>query len=393
MSSESAAAREADRVRLVELDEAISALKRSLNLLEIEQKSAQDRLHSYKYPVLTLPNEITSEIFARFVPAYPLCPPFEGLLSPNILMQICRQWRQIALATPTLWRAILLRHLTGDQHPMANLMQWIARSGSCPLSIRESNRYTTLQPEALELLAPHRARWDYLQLGHLQRKALSFLRDPMPLLRYLEFSTMDDRDRFDEHFSLGDAPLLRCAVLNDCAASYAILPWAQLTSLTLQSVYPRDCTPVLQQTTGLVYCELEVWLDNNDDDEQPDITLPHLQSLVLYLLHETGKETGYLKSFVVPALRSLQTRDALLGPKPIQTLTSFILKSGCTLQELRITGRTTVSKASYRVAFSAIPTVTFHRASHGRIEEGDEEASETDSDSDGSDAESSSESG
>ncbi|KAJ7086304.1 hypothetical protein C8R43DRAFT_965112 [Mycena crocata] len=83
--------------------------------------------------------------------------------------------------------------------------------------------------------------------------------------------------------------------------------------------------------------------------------------------------------------RSLQTREVFLGPKPIQTLASLISKSGCTLQELRITGRTTVPKASYRVAFSAIPTLTFH---------GDEAVSETGLDNSyGSDAESSFESG
>ncbi|KAJ7641164.1 hypothetical protein FB45DRAFT_712335, partial [Roridomyces roridus] len=57
-------------------------------------------------PVLTLPNEITSEIFVHFLPPYPVCPPMTGLDSPTSLTHICRQWREIALATPKLWRAI-----------------------------------------------------------------------------------------------------------------------------------------------------------------------------------------------------------------------------------------------------------------------------------------------
>ncbi|KAJ7086305.1 hypothetical protein C8R43DRAFT_311955 [Mycena crocata] len=66
---------------------------------------------SLVYPVLTLPNEITSQIFIYFLAAYPRCPPFQGLLSPIILTHICHQWREIALSTPALWRAITLDRL------------------------------------------------------------------------------------------------------------------------------------------------------------------------------------------------------------------------------------------------------------------------------------------
>ncbi|KAJ7187330.1 hypothetical protein C8R46DRAFT_1059491 [Mycena filopes] len=58
------------------------------------------------YPVLTLPNEIVSEIFIRVLPPYPECPPWKGSLSPSLLTQICRKWREIALSTPELWRAM-----------------------------------------------------------------------------------------------------------------------------------------------------------------------------------------------------------------------------------------------------------------------------------------------
>ncbi|KAJ6560151.1 hypothetical protein B0H19DRAFT_945240, partial [Mycena capillaripes] len=68
--------------------------------------AVQERLNSFKYPVLTLPAEIISEIFVHFLPIYPSCPPLTGFLSPTLLTQICRKWRHIALTTPALWRAI-----------------------------------------------------------------------------------------------------------------------------------------------------------------------------------------------------------------------------------------------------------------------------------------------
>ncbi|KAJ7705931.1 hypothetical protein B0H14DRAFT_2415857, partial [Mycena olivaceomarginata] len=53
-------------------------------------------------PVLTLPNEIISEIFVQFLPVYPLSSPSTGPFSPTLLTQICRRWREIALTTPLL---------------------------------------------------------------------------------------------------------------------------------------------------------------------------------------------------------------------------------------------------------------------------------------------------
>ncbi|KAJ7252245.1 hypothetical protein C8J57DRAFT_1520084 [Mycena rebaudengoi] len=67
-----------------------------------ERDKFQSRLDDYKYPVLTLPAEITSEIFIHFLPIYPLRPPPTGLLSPALLGQICRKWRDVALGTPRL---------------------------------------------------------------------------------------------------------------------------------------------------------------------------------------------------------------------------------------------------------------------------------------------------
>ncbi|KAJ6526043.1 hypothetical protein B0H19DRAFT_1197750 [Mycena capillaripes] len=58
----------------------------------------QDQLETC--PALSLPNELVSDIFVRFLPVYPKLPPPIGLLSPYLLCHICRRWRNIALTTP-----------------------------------------------------------------------------------------------------------------------------------------------------------------------------------------------------------------------------------------------------------------------------------------------------
>ncbi|KAJ6512560.1 hypothetical protein C8R45DRAFT_812130 [Mycena sanguinolenta] len=127
---------EADRVRLLDLAARIIDLERALSALRAEQAQVQERLDAYKYPALTLPNELTSEIFIHFLPLYPVPPPLIGLASPTALTRICRKWREIALDTPALWRAIEFgRSPISYAHNRHIFSTWIGRSKSCPLSI------------------------------------------------------------------------------------------------------------------------------------------------------------------------------------------------------------------------------------------------------------------
>jgi hypothetical protein len=93
----------------------------------------------------------------------------------------------------------------------------------------------------------------------------------------------------------------------------------------------------------------------------PDIILPSLESLVL---KDPGTLplTGYLHTFIVPALRRLEISERSLELRPIDPLKSLALftsKSGCKLQELCITGQRTVSKHSYRREFPSIQMFSF----------------------------------
>ncbi|KAJ7859511.1 hypothetical protein B0H14DRAFT_2239769, partial [Mycena olivaceomarginata] len=124
---------------LADLDAQILNLKRSLSGLRSQRHSVFEGISAYIYPVLTLPNEILTEIFVHFLPVYPECPPLTGIRSPNILAQICRQWREIALKTPALWRSISISY-----HPrfplsfrgrvdLCNI--WLTRSRCYPISL------------------------------------------------------------------------------------------------------------------------------------------------------------------------------------------------------------------------------------------------------------------
>ncbi|KAJ6588988.1 hypothetical protein B0H19DRAFT_1367472 [Mycena capillaripes] len=318
----------------------------------------QKRLDSYQYPVLTLANEIVGEIFLHFLPAYPLCPPLSGTSSPIIWTQICHEWREIALTTPALWRAISLTRdedsyaLSLSRHDLSLSQRihrsntWLRRSGCCPLSIQIDAHGAT---ELLAAAAPHSARWEYLKLhdnSWQEPSQVTALEGPMPSLRHLD---LDIYLTQTDVLTLGAVPLLRSLTLQVLVPTNVVLPWGQLTSLTLPSVAPLDFVPLLQQTHNLVHCTLglDFSLDGSGKD-LPELTLPFLESLTL--IRKRGAVDLRLTTFIVPALRRLDTSR---GDRPNE-LASFIAKSGCKLQEVRITGDRVVSRTEYREEFPSI---------------------------------------
>ncbi|KAJ7871603.1 hypothetical protein B0H13DRAFT_2554396, partial [Mycena leptocephala] len=256
--------------------------------------------------------------------------------SPTVLTHVCRRWREIALGTPALWSAISASY--HDDTPLKQKIQifdlWLKRSRFCPLSLRIEAE--TGVAKILAAVVHHRARWEYLEL-YLPPSHLPIINGPMPLLRHLDLF-LNDPVVATEVLALREVPLLRTAVLNNAAASSVILPWAQLTSLTLINVYLHTCVPILQQTSNLVRCELVVCYDSDNHKHGPDITLPYLESLTLVDPGTNGPVTDSLEKFIVPALHRLEVSKEFLGPSPFDSLTGFISKSGCKLEEVHIGG-------------------------------------------------------
>ncbi|KAJ6581940.1 hypothetical protein B0H19DRAFT_1370134 [Mycena capillaripes] len=346
---------EVDRSRLAEIEVLIADLERSVSALRAQKLLVQERLDFYKYPVLTLPNEIVAEIFTQFAPNFPVYPSFIGPFSPTSLTQVCHKWREIALATPMLWKCIAFYDTDDVEVPFKRQVLiadlWLTRSGCCPLTIYIAEDNSMHMPEIFAAIIPHRARWEHLEVL-LPLSHLPTFEGPVPLLRHIDLLFLGGQAPASIT-SFREAPLLRTAVLEMTELNID-LPWAQLTSLTLNMIQPAQCVPILQQTSHLIHCELSFSGRHYDSvGSLPDITLPCLESLTLKW--EFNFLIGYLNTFIVPALRSLQLPEQLLTPNPIDSLRSFISKSGCKLREVRITGERLITDETYREAFPSIP--------------------------------------
>jgi hypothetical protein len=83
--------------------------------------------------------------------------------------------------------------------------------------------------------------------------------------------------------------------------------------------------------------------------------------------------TEYLTYFTTPALRRLQLPETFLGPDPIRCLKGFISKSGCELQDVRITvtGKMVASINTYLQEFPSVGKLSFHHRDYNCGNAGD----------------------
>ncbi|KAF7356854.1 hypothetical protein MVEN_01021100 [Mycena venus] len=84
---------------------------------------------------LTLPPEITSEIFVYCLPDEEfVCPNASN--APILLTHICRNWRDISLSTQALWRSLYIDYnWFGHAGKDKLLCDWLTRAGKMPLSL------------------------------------------------------------------------------------------------------------------------------------------------------------------------------------------------------------------------------------------------------------------
>ncbi|KAF8214168.1 hypothetical protein K438DRAFT_1563256, partial [Mycena galopus ATCC 62051] len=136
------------RRRLAELDTQIAEHRRALSELENTRIAVERELSATAtFPVLTLPIEITAEIFVRCLPPFANLGWIYGLdqfedVAPILLTRVCRTWRDIALTTPALWSTLSVeinsipRHAISDPRSVDNFIdRWLVRAGRRPLSL------------------------------------------------------------------------------------------------------------------------------------------------------------------------------------------------------------------------------------------------------------------
>ncbi|KAJ7073637.1 hypothetical protein C8F01DRAFT_1360477 [Mycena amicta] len=339
MSLDTLAGRKRKRERLSEIENDMEELQSEYEEILYALRAAEVQRNRIYGPsrLRNLPDEMLLEIFRNFLPPYPDVPPRTGMGSPSHLMLVCQHWHDIVVNTPTFWRAIHIEDdwTHEDSDGLRRLQEktetWLERSGNCSLSIQinvvanvENHEYI------LEVFLPHRARWEYLEVGVMAQDWENLV-GAVPNLRELAL-------RFSSPPIIPSFPIVALMGL----AGYTIpaidnLPWHQVTSLTLNDTVAVSLLNRIS-LDNLVHCRL-IASDAVPDDE-PLKTLPRLETFILEQPFWTDEPQpqGYLQTFVTPSLRQLHVPEAFLSAEPVRSLERFILQSKCTLKELCITG-------------------------------------------------------
>ncbi|KAJ7659759.1 hypothetical protein DFH06DRAFT_1130512 [Mycena polygramma] len=367
---QTASKRASDGARKVEAEAQIWQAEFSLQSLKDQGNLLQDRLEAYTYPVLTLPNEIVSEIFLNFLPNYPICPPLIGPLSPSRLCHICRKWRDIAIHTPALWRAISWpphRNSGFNPYPQGVFSAWLERSASCPLSI------TLVEDGSTYLLTrkiiDYCARWEHVEVTFSSHASVAteFFRNtalPLPLLRTLKFRAYSS--------SLPTRSFLVASSLRKLELEFyaprdlpMFFPWRQLTVLSVACIDAVECRDVIDQLADIVYCRLILTIRsthaNVEEIRSPrDLTLSYLETFIIH--HPGGVRWRIFDGLTVPALRRLHVKGSgLMDPDPVGSLASLISRSGCCLRQLCIPGLPKSTETMFRCTaeFSSVMLFIF----------------------------------
>ncbi|KAJ7202652.1 hypothetical protein GGX14DRAFT_463158 [Mycena pura] len=325
-------------------------------------------------PILEIPPEILSEIFERFVPAYPEWPPLSGILSPLLLCRICRYWREIAMSTPTLWAAIDLSIDNQAEEQQLELLDlWLSRSGSCPLSLSievtvRGSPDTMPHPSLSQLLPTiirHCERWVHIKLV-VPLALLHLIRGNMPLLQDLAFGPThlppDDAPPPVTIFDM--APQLTKVVLQDCFVPQAIrLPWAQITHLEGLCLYEGECVHILNLAVNLVHCTLCIVCGTEYSPPPTIITLPHLRDFFLVVRDDETDLRKVLNHLALPALDTLHVVEPFLGQDEppdtrLDVLKNLFSRSECVVRELRVVDPS-ITESSYREAFPSVKSIIF----------------------------------
>ncbi|KAF8173766.1 hypothetical protein K438DRAFT_128834 [Mycena galopus ATCC 62051] len=295
------------------LRDRLAEINAQIALLEAERKVVQKKLQSATYPVLSLPFEVTSEIFLRCLPNLQDSEPIFNfsrykLPTPLLLSQICRDWREIAFKTHRIWVIFRISVQVWTRDPVQcsrQLTKWAERAGTFPLSLMLERPETyvssgTLPMTSIPILSLSN-QWQNLDLRLLHsdlvsKQLQSGLHGRLSCLQTLKIRTRG-LERIVIAFQI--APSLRRVVLDSAPPDLILLPWKQLTHFSGSRFTGADWLYVLRLTVSLFECKLVVIEPSLDGTE----LLP--PRLALRVLHLKGNMRGMLQVLTLPSLVEL----------------------------------------------------------------------------------------
>ncbi|KAJ6553506.1 hypothetical protein DFH09DRAFT_1166793 [Mycena vulgaris] len=281
-------------------------------------------------PVLTLPTEITAEIFAHCLPTLPSTPRTDS--APLLLGCICSTWRSIAVATPELWSAL---KIALSKAPLELIETWLSRAQNWPLSLVVDCFQS--DGKFIDVLQRHSHTWRDVELGLPFEQFYSFGPDlHLPMLKRLAIGAVDYCAPVGEPITaFRRAPVMRhLRLLGSVLPGDITLPWAQLTSFESDALSSDECLAILKYTPNIAECRVGIYFTALDD--LPDVP-PRTSLISLCISSHLWEVMDILDHIVAPALQALDLKRIVIAADYyLPPLHRFLSTSGCRLRELAI---------------------------------------------------------
>ncbi|KAJ6466223.1 hypothetical protein C8R45DRAFT_1079512 [Mycena sanguinolenta] len=312
-------------------EEKIASLESQIStLVELRdrERAYVDALRHIMSPIRTLPIELLVEIFQLAIDDD------THIEDAHRISQICSGWRVIAHSTPRLWTRTI--HVDLDNRDgreelyVASLKAWLARSAPLPLPVSLELVGEDPCQRILETVLSIAPRVQSLRCNKFSSSIFS----PLARCRLdsLEELSLDIPGSFPTPPVFTMVPRLRKFSMTLLPTrTQVIVPWAQLTDITLDSNSPDLILDILAQCTHLMQVSIctSGWFSSTSSrlTRHP---------FALSQLHTLSLDVGYsqdiahfLDALSAPALRSLclnfmGMQDSMQSAAP---LTAFLMQS------------------------------------------------------------------
>ncbi|KAJ7262990.1 hypothetical protein C8J57DRAFT_1719209, partial [Mycena rebaudengoi] len=351
----------------IELRAQLERIREEEAALYTKRQSILRRLDAVVYPVLTLPSDITAEIFMHYIgdpiienDRHDALNPY----SPLLLASVCKAWRSVALYFPRLWATLKLQWNPKTVIRCEKLLQcWLLRAGGCLLDLDLSDSDLTESKSIYAAIVQYAPQLRRLTLA-APRSASHFSSATagaqlcFPALQSL---TLDFPALSDE-LAITDAPRLREVCISGGSTSLIHLPWNQLTRLDLKDDL-TSALQVLKQTPNLEvfsFCSL-----SDFDDDQTPVVMRKLQTLRI----DPSSSWGFFNSLTAPVLKTLELGYPMGSDRA--ALHSFTSRSSCPVQAIHLHDQTAEEIIDTLMLFKSLEhlTVQFSDWWHERAED------------------------
>ncbi|PPQ82981.1 hypothetical protein CVT25_005352, partial [Psilocybe cyanescens] len=251
-----------------------------------------------------------------------------------LLGAVCREWREITLATPHLWSTVNI--WLGRKELWSNIAnEWLQRSGALPLSITFTYaKYgePIVDFDLIPVLRSHSIRWKSLTFKYVREGTFYRLLDNLEDTRHVEtiriYCKTGSWGKMRPFMGEPIRPKTFHWSNFSSETGIAYFKWDNLTHLVAGQIHIDDLIDILRQAIKIQHCIIEFSMRENEHQLVPIVNMS-----LMHLVINVWDLTDVLPFLTLPSLQILECSSPM-NEDDIDVLADFIDRSQAPLQDV-----------------------------------------------------------